>query len=150
MNKSEFIQKYGQDAYNTLLKRNREYYHKRKAIDKDWYTQKLSDNKNYSSRTKHASQKKYYSRNKDKLLHDARLNKKSSYCRANEFEQIANYELALADNFIGWDLHHRLEEQGYTYKELIAKDLYYNRPASELIFLTHAEHTALHEKLRNI
>lgn len=47
-------------------------------------------------------------------------------------------------------LHHRLEEQGYSRKELISKGLYYNRPAEELVFLTRSEHQSLHAKSENL
>lgn len=70
-----------------------------------------------------------------------------------EVEKIENYELAKADNFKGWMLHHRLEthtSDGQLRKcvirasELKALDMYYHRPASELIFLTRVEHAYLH------
>ena len=70
-------------------------------------------------------------------------------------ENIENYEKALADNFKGWDCHHRLETHNsdgerrlvdITAAELKALGMYYNRPASELIFLTSMEHISLHHK----
>ena len=75
------------------------------------------------------------------------------YCK--DYENIENYEKALADNFKGWDCHHRLETHNsdgerrlvdITQKELKALGMYYNRPASELIFLTSMEHISLHHK----
>lgn len=72
------------------------------------------------------------------------------FCK--EPEKIENYEKALADNFVGWDCHHRLEthtsdgkrrDVDITVAELQALDMYYNRPASELIFLRKGEHTSL-------
>lgn len=58
---------------------------------------------------------------------------------------IENYDKAINDINQTWDCHHRLEiDMNLSYKELIERDLYYNRPASELIFLTHSEHTSLH------
>ena len=74
------------------------------------------------------------------------------YCK--DFENIENYEKAKADNFKGWDCHHRLEthnsdgerrEVDITRRELLALDMYYNRPSSELIFLTRSEHKSLHK-----
>ncbi len=73
------------------------------------------------------------------------------YC--NEAENIENYKAAKADNFKGWDCHHRLETHNssgerrlvdITAEELIALGMYYNRPATELIFLRACEHTTLH------
>lgn len=75
------------------------------------------------------------------------------YCSA--IENIENYEKAKADNFKGWECHHRLETHNsdgerrsvdITTSELKALDMYWNRPASELIFLTTKEYKALHSK----
>ena len=65
------------------------------------------------------------------------------YCM--EFKKIENYEKALIDNFKGWHCHHRLEKD-YTREELIKKNLYYNRPPEELIFLTNKDHQILHSQ----
>ena len=70
-----------------------------------------------------------------------------------EPEKIENYQKALADNFKGWECHHRLEthtpdgerrDVDISHKELIALGMYWYRPADELIFLTSREHHALH------
>ena len=75
------------------------------------------------------------------------------YCK--EYENIENYNKALADNFVGWECHHRLETHtsdgerrlvDITRKELVYLDTYYNRPSEELIFLTKSEHKTLHHK----
>lgn len=75
------------------------------------------------------------------------------YC--DNIENIENYEAAKADNFISWDCHHRLETHNsdgerrsvdITHKELKALNMYYYRPAEELIFLTRKEHMSLHNK----
>ena len=50
-----------------------------------------------------------------------------------------------------WDLHHRFEIDSFytlSVQELKALDLYFNRPADELIYLRHNEHAALHNKYR--
>ena len=48
-----------------------------------------------------------------------------------------------------WDCHHRFEtDLNLSMRELKNRDLYYNRPASELIFLTHSEHSKLHGKAK--
>ena len=69
------------------------------------------------------------------------------YCK--DYEKIENYEKAKADDFKNWEVHHRLETHNsdgerrlvdITADELKALDMYYNRPASELIFLTSREH----------
>ena len=75
------------------------------------------------------------------------------FCK--EPEKIENYEKAKADNFKGWHCHHRLETHNsdggrrlvdITRDELKVLGMYYDRPASELIFLKISEHTSLHQK----
>ena len=72
-------------------------------------------------------------------------------------ENIENYEKAKADNFKGWSCHHRLETHNsdgerrlvdISMDELKALGMYWNRPASELIFLTESEHHSLHMKCK--
>ena len=62
-----------------------------------------------------------------------------------DYKNIENYEKAKADNFKGWDCHHRREAE-FSRKELIALGMYYNVSSEELIFLTRAEHNKLHKK----
>ena len=71
------------------------------------------------------------------------------YCK--NYQDIENYEKALADDFKGWHCHHRLEthtpdgkrrDVDIAQAELKALSMYYNRPAEELIFLTSREHNA--------
>ena len=73
------------------------------------------------------------------------------FCK--DYTKIENYNKAVADITQVWDCHHRLETHNSDGKrrlvdlskeELIALDIYYNRPAEELIFLTRSEHTSLH------
>lgn len=75
------------------------------------------------------------------------------YCRNPEL--IENYDKAVADTTQMWECHHRLETYtsdgerrlvDITMEELITLDMYYHRPAEELIFLTAEEHTSLHKK----
>lgn len=65
------------------------------------------------------------------------------YC-PDRFTEIENYEQALADNFIGWNCHHKLGECCFTKAELKQYGLYENRTPGELIFLTNTEHARLH------
>lgn len=73
----------------------------------------------------------------------------------DDIENVENYEKAKADNFVGWDCHHRLETHtsdgerrlvDILKKELIALDMYYHKPANELIFMIRKEHIRLHQK----
>ena len=63
-------------------------------------------------------------------------------------DKIEHYEEALAEGFKGWCMHHRLEIQPdgtrVSMQELKDNGLYYDRPASELIFLRFGEHSSLH------
>ena len=71
-----------------------------------------------------------------------------AYC-SEDISLIENYDLAINDPTQSWDCHHRRECVDGVFtsrKELIANGLYYNRPASELIFLTKADHKSLHSK----
>ena len=78
---------------------------------------------------------------------------KCCFCRMPEL--IENYDKAVADNTQVWDCHHRLETHSsdgekrfvdISKAELIALNMYYDRPAEELIFLKGAEHKSLHNK----
>lgn len=79
------------------------------------------------------------------------------YCK--DYENIENYDKAKADDFKNWEVHHRLETHNsdgerrlvdITADELKALDMYYNRPADELIFLTIYEHSRLHMKGKHL
>src|SRR5574344_1252507 len=96
--------------------------------------------------------KAYRQVHKDEAKEYDKFHKRQHYC-CEEISQIENYELAKADNFVDWDIHHRLETHSsdgerrlvdLTADELKVLDMYYNRPASELIFMTHSEHRSLH------
>ena len=75
------------------------------------------------------------------------------YCK--DYENIENYQKAKADDFKGWHCHHRLETHNsdgerrlvdIAAAELKSLDMYWHRPAEELIFLTVKEHKQLHMK----
>ena len=68
------------------------------------------------------------------------------YC-CEDISNIENYELAVSDKENMWDCHHRIETiMNCGVKELKTQGCYYNRPAHDLIFLTHEEHVSLHSK----
>lgn len=71
----------------------------------------------------------------------------------DNIENVENYEKAEADNFKGWECHHRLETHNsegirrivdISRDELITLGMYWHRPAEELIFMTRKEHNILH------
>lgn len=69
------------------------------------------------------------------------------YC-CEEVSLIENYEQAVADTKT-WHCHHRREtDENLTIKQLVKMGLYYDRPASELIFLPPNEHISSHQKGR--
>ena len=83
------------------------------------------------------------------------INKKNakSYC-SEDISLIENYQAAISDEESTWEIHHRREcdENGRTLltgKQLIKMDLYKNRPASELIFVTKQMHMKIHREMRS-
>lgn len=149
MNKEQYIEKYGEEAYDKKreatrkwteqnrerhLSKMKEWYEQNKeqylAKKKEWYEQNSEDVKQY--------QKEYYE--------SKRRGDPFGYCSA-PLNKIENYNLAAKDNFEGWSLHHKLEiRDGYinTVEDLKLMNLYYNRPACELIYLKKSEHTRIH------
>ena len=72
------------------------------------------------------------------------LKRVKRYCNDN-ISLIENYEDALNDKYQTWHCHHRLEtDANMSQKELKANNLYFHRPASELIFLLPCDHRHLH------
>lgn len=76
------------------------------------------------------------------------------YC-CEDLSKVENYDKAVVDTTQTWYCHHRLETHNsdgegrsvdVSSSELVALDMYYNRPASELIFLTVKDHNVLHQK----
>lgn len=64
---------------------------------------------------------------------------------------IENYSQAISDQTKMWDIHHRREcdDEGrtlFTHKQLKEMNLYLNRPASELVFVTRSMHWKLHRE----
>ena len=73
------------------------------------------------------------------------------YC-SEEISLIENYHQAIADKEKMWDIHHRREcdDEGrtlFTHKQLKKMDLYFNRPASELMFVTRSMHWKIHREI---
>ena len=67
-----------------------------------------------------------------------------NYC-SEPLDRIENYYRASTDQTKTWHCHHKLEiSLQLSKKELIEQNLYFDRPANELIFMTPQEHHALH------
>ena len=78
-------------------------------------------------------------------------NKTKIYC-SEDISLIENYHQAVWDPYEKWEIHHRREcdENGRTLltgKQLIEMNLYKNRPASELIFVTKSMHMKIHREM---
>lgn len=66
---------------------------------------------------------------------------------SDDISNIENYTEALNDKDHVWDCHHKLEihsDYNNSRNDLKLMNLYYNRPACELMFIKHSEHTKLH------
>lgn len=71
------------------------------------------------------------------------------YC-CEDISLIENYNEAINSDEM-WDCHHRLEiELNKSVQELKDLNLYFNRPADELIFLTKSEHIKIHNSINKI
>ena len=72
------------------------------------------------------------------------IKRANKYC-CEDVSLIENYEKAVTDKTQVWDCHHRKgTDYNLSADELIEMNLYWKRPASELIFLPHGEHMKLH------
>lgn len=139
MTKVEYIKKFGEAAYKEMLEKKKAS--NRKATKK-WYLKNKEKHKKASKDwcKDHPTYKRDYHRHYDSMF---------AFVKENEKELIENYDKALKDNFNGWHIHHRKETDEFmSMNELKNKGLYYNRPASELIFLTNSEHTRIHNLAR--
>lgn len=138
MTKAELIEKYGIEWYEAH-KVKAKFYYKERCINDTEYRE-----------TRNAKDK-FRRENDAKYAMNRRIRKTIyRYCRRGEESKIENYELAKADNFKGWCIHHRLEltlegDFAHTMEDLIRLDMYYNRPYFELIFLRHNDHAKLHK-----
>lgn len=80
------------------------------------------------------------------------INNAKKYC-SEDISLIENYHQAITDEENYWEIHHRREcdSEGrtlFTKKQLKETNLYYDRPASELIFVTRAMHWKIHKEIR--
>lgn len=142
MKKDEFIEKYGEAAYLKRLERTR-----------TWNKEHREKNCERSKKRYQKHCEEHRDRLRDKARNWDRQNRNMfAFVIPDEKEFIENYDKALEDNFTGWCIHHRLETDEtspLTRSELIGSGLYYNRPASELIFLTKSEHMKLHREFKS-
>lgn len=77
------------------------------------------------------------------MIHEQNTN---AFC-VEDISKIENYEQAISDKKQTWDCHHKAEILPcgrFSVDDLKKFNLYFHRPASELIFLTRADHIKLH------
>lgn len=143
MTNEQIKEKYGEERLNEILEARKQYYKKNRE-------KRLAYQKSYDA---------IHNRNtyfRDYMRHYQKCGVLFSYVIDCNPEQIENYELAKADDFKGWHCHHRLETHtadgkrrkvDLSREELIAMNMYYNRPANELIFMKAGEHISLHKRV---
>lgn len=146
MTKTEFILRYGEEKYKKMIDYNRENHRKHRNTDPEW--------------EKNRSEKKY-KKLKEKLKINLELKtnydfnnnrrRQSRYVENGRIDLIENYDKALVDNFNGWHIHHKLELHPdgsirFSSKSLKELNLYYHRPASELIWISAFEHNSIHHR----
>lgn len=154
MTKKEYIERYGVEVYQRRLEYKKQYREQHRDEVRQYQQQYYQQHKEEINeqhkqyREQHKEEMKEYHRQ-----YNRKYSQMFAFCIPEQIEQIENYELAKKDNFDGWDIHHRLETHNsdgekrlvnISRAELKALDMYYNRPANELVFLTRPEHTKLH------
>ena len=149
MKKAEYIERYGIEWYEDHKAKWKARCKERYANDAE-YREFIKNKCNIRRKRVH---KELYNIDEEYTLNH-RLGHMHRYCRSGEYELIENYNLAKADNFKGWCIHHRLEltldgEYAHTPEELKRMNMYYNRPYYELIFLRRSDHVKLHMSLKN-
>lgn len=155
MKKSEFIERYGLEAYKAHNERNKERNKEHYTNDPEF--RKVRNNRNNElNKERYANDIEFKERQKSYGKKYMKSYNYRRYILNGKIELIENYNDALNDNFIGWDIHHKDEIRVLpsgmialrTREELIENGRYYNCPANELIWMRKAEHMALHAKYR--
>ena len=142
MTNEQIKAKYGEERLQEIIQHRKDYYNKNR-------TERLAYQKEYDASHNRNEYFKQYMRRYQKC------GVLFSYVEDCNPEAIENYKEALADDFNGWHCHHRLETHNadgsrrdvdLSREELMEMNMYYNRPASELIFMRAGEHISLHKK----
>lgn len=134
MTKAEMIERYGLAWYEEQKRKSAESHRTKEYTEycRKFHAERYKDPENRKHRTR------------QNILWE-----QSQFVMNKKLEQIENYELAKADDFKGWVIHHRIElhpdcSLRYSVESLIKLDLYYNRPPNELIWLKRNEHARMH------
>lgn len=124
----------------------KQWYENKKRTDPEYLKNRNAKRKNYFKNYIH---NRYVTDSEYSI--QCRTTHTRNCWRDGEQEKIENYYEALADEFRGWVLHHRLEltldgQFAHYAKDLKRLGMYYNRPYYELIYMKHDEHSRLHFK----
>ena len=158
MTKQELINKYGEAWYERYKARMKERYQndpEYRESEKIRGKERYKNDSHYREFKNVRRRERYYndSEFRKSLIAKDRVRKQTSYVKDGQIDLIENYELAAKDNFERWEIHHRIELHPdntvrFTRQSLINLDLYYDRPPSELIWLSSLEHRRMHSKGR--
>lgn len=149
--------------HEKIKEKNRNYARNKQETDPEWVKQKNERCKEWCKKHYEERYKEQYEKRKDYFLNynkekyknnidysiQCRTSQSKNFYRKGEQHLIENYELAKADNFKDWVIHHRLEctldgEYANSMDDLKRMNMYYNRPYFELIYLTKSQHSKLH------
>lgn len=154
MTKAEIIERYGIEEYQRRLNQARNHQKSKDFIEK----RNIRMKKRYAEDEDYRLKVNKRNREYNKLHYNKEISSKrtvmwnrNKYVKDGRIDLIENYELAKSDNFVGWDIHHRLEltindEYAHSKDELIRLNMYYDRPYFELIWLPGSVHQTLHMK----
>lgn len=136
MTKLEMIERYGIEWYERQKQKSIETHRSKEYTE---YCRKFHANKYKDPEIKKRRQEQNRTYSKERYVLNGRI------------DLVENYELAKHDNFKGWCLHHKLElhpdcSERFSKSSLLKLNLYYHRPANELIWLTSKEHRRIHTK----
>lgn len=153
MTKQELIDKHGIEWYEDYKKRMNEYCKNKCRDDSGYHERKLKRCSARHYALKEDPEYKDYNNERNKRYRHNTRWKQRKYVLDGRIDLIENYDLAEADGFESWTIHHRneIDPDGkllYTWKQLIDKGLYYDRPPDELIWLTISDHATIHNAAR--
>lgn len=145
MTRNEWIKRYGEDSYKKKLERNLRSYHNRTNNHEFREHNNLKAKSSYYDNLE--ARRTYYRERK-------RKEQRYRFVINGRIDLVENYELAKADDFKGWHIHHKDEIRTLpsgmtvirTRQDLIDNNRYYNCPPNELIWLTIGEHTKIHKE----
>lgn len=155
MTKEQLIERYGIEWYEAYKAHLRDRYANNYEFRKahlNYYKERYVNNSEF----REAKKARNNTNCKERYIRDIKFKEirkirggKARYVKDGRIDLVENYGLAKADNFKGWCMHHRLElhpdnSVRFTKTSLLKLGLYYNRPPTELIWVTSSEHNRMH------